>query len=51
MAKSLITRDASADDGRAQTLVLTEPGIDLVPELAALADRTMRNSLNVSRGK
>ncbi|MFC7400394.1 MarR family winged helix-turn-helix transcriptional regulator [Chelatococcus sp. GCM10030263] len=39
IAKSLITRQASADDGRAQTLALTDRGLDLVPDLAALADR------------
>ncbi len=37
--KSLIIRKASADDGRAQTLALTSRGKNLVPELAALADR------------
>ena len=39
IAKSLIMREASPDDGRAQTLALTKRGIDLVPELARLADR------------
>jgi DNA-binding MarR family transcriptional regulator len=39
IAKSLIRREASPDDGRAQTLALTGRGIDLVPELARLADR------------
>lgn len=39
ITKSLIIRKASAEDGRAQTLALTEQGIALVPELAALADR------------
>lgn len=39
IAKSLVLRVASAKDGRAQTLALTERGKDLVPELAALADR------------
>lgn len=39
IAKSLIARVASADDGRAQTLALTKRGVDLVPRLAALADR------------
>lgn len=38
IAKSLLVRDASPDDGRAQTLVLTAAGAGLVPELAALAD-------------
>ena len=37
--KSLIVRKASRDDGRAQTLALTPRGSDLVPKLAALADR------------
>lgn len=39
IAKSLIMREASANDGRAQTLALTDRGRDLVPDLAALADR------------
>ena len=39
IAKSLITREASAEDGRAQTLALTKQAIALLPELAALADR------------
>ncbi len=39
IAKGLILREASAQDGRAQTLVLTQRGHALVPELAALADR------------
>ena len=39
IAKSLIVREASADDGRAQTLALTERGAALVPDLAELADR------------
>ena len=39
IAKSLILREASADDGRAQTLALTDRGKALVPDLAALADR------------
>ena len=39
IAKSLVTREASARDGRAQTLALTKRGGDLVPHLAALADR------------
>ena len=38
IAKALIIREASADDGRAQTLALTQHGADLVPDLAALAD-------------
>ncbi len=38
LAKALIARDASPDDGRAQTLALTEAGRKLVPQLAALAD-------------
>jgi DNA-binding MarR family transcriptional regulator len=37
--KTLIARKASRDDGRAQTLALTARGSDLVPKLAALADR------------
>jgi DNA-binding MarR family transcriptional regulator len=39
IAKSLIIREASVNDGRAQTLALTDRGIGLVPDLAALADR------------
>jgi DNA-binding MarR family transcriptional regulator len=39
IAKSLVIREANAGDGRAQTLALTDRGIDLVPDLAALADR------------
>ncbi len=38
IAKALVVRRASADDGRAQTLTLTAKGAKLVPELAALAD-------------
>ena len=38
LAKDLIVRTASPDDGRAQTLALTRAGERLVPELAALAD-------------
>ncbi|MBO9714441.1 MAG: MarR family transcriptional regulator [Sphingomonas sp.] len=38
IAKSLVAREASATDGRAQTLALTGSGIALVPDLAALAD-------------
>ncbi len=39
IGKSLIVRKANRDDHRAQTLALTPRGTDLVPELAALADR------------
>ncbi len=39
IAKSLVARKASMDDGRSQTLALTDRGVGLVPELAALADR------------
>ncbi len=38
IAKSLLTRAADPEDGRAQTLALTSAGRALVPELAALAD-------------
>lgn len=38
IAKSLIKRRASKEDGRAQTLALTQRGIALVPQLATLAD-------------
>lgn len=37
--KSLLLREASQNDGRAQTLALTSGGAVLVPQLAALADR------------
>lgn len=39
VGKGLIVREASADDGRAQTLALTATGAAFVPELAALADQ------------
>jgi DNA-binding MarR family transcriptional regulator len=39
IAKALLTRTASRDDRRYQTLALTVAGRALVPELAALADR------------
>ena len=39
IAKRLILREASAEDGRAQTLRLTGRGMALLPELAALAER------------
>jgi len=38
IAKSLMIREASTNDGRAQTLALTKRGSDLVPDMAALAD-------------
>jgi DNA-binding MarR family transcriptional regulator len=38
LAKGLIDREASPDDGRSHTLRLTAQGADLVPELAVLAD-------------
>ena len=38
VAKSLLSRKASAEDGRAQTIALTAKGRALVPELARLAD-------------
>lgn len=38
IAKGLLVRKASPNDGRAQTLALTARGTALVPELAALAD-------------
>ena len=38
IAKSLVVRKASAEDGRAQTLALTAKGRALVPALAKLAD-------------
>ncbi len=39
IAKSMILREASTVDRRAQTLALTDRGRALVPDLAALADR------------
>lgn len=39
IAKSLVERRASAEDGRAQTLALTRQGVSLTPKLADLADR------------
>jgi MarR family transcriptional regulator, lower aerobic nicotinate degradation pathway regulator len=39
IGKSLVVREASRDDGRAQTLALTSLGTSLAPELAALADQ------------
>jgi DNA-binding MarR family transcriptional regulator len=38
IAKDLIVRTADPQDGRAQTLALTNAGAGFVPELAALAD-------------
>ncbi len=38
VAKGLIDREASPDDGRSHTLRLTPRGADLAPGLAALAD-------------
>ncbi|MFA5956468.1 MarR family winged helix-turn-helix transcriptional regulator [Hyphomicrobium sp.] len=38
IAKSLIIRRSSEEDGRAQTLGLTKRGVELVPQLAVLAD-------------
>jgi len=37
--KALVARTASPDDGRGQTLALTDPGRALTPRLAALADQ------------
>lgn len=39
ITKAFLTRAASPEDGRAQTLALTPAGTALVPDLAALADR------------
>jgi DNA-binding MarR family transcriptional regulator len=39
IAKDLVTRVPSPDDGRAQTLALTAQGAKLVPVLAELADQ------------
>lgn len=38
IAKRLVVRTASPDDGRSQTLALTAAGEALLPDLAALAD-------------
>jgi len=38
-ARSLLVRQASPEDGRAQTLALTPEGEALTPQLAALADQ------------
>jgi DNA-binding MarR family transcriptional regulator len=38
VSKSLVTREASSTDARAQSLRLTPQGAHLVPELAALAE-------------
>jgi DNA-binding MarR family transcriptional regulator len=38
IAKSLLVRAADPQDGRAQTLCLTQAGRSMVPKLAALAD-------------
>jgi MarR family transcriptional regulator, lower aerobic nicotinate degradation pathway regulator len=38
LAKGLVRREASPDDGRSHALSLTARGTGLVPELAALAD-------------
>lgn len=42
LAKSLIARASSPDDGRSHTLRLTAKGTALVPRLAALADENER---------
>jgi DNA-binding MarR family transcriptional regulator len=39
IAKSLVVRASSEEDGRAQTLALTEKAARLIPPLAALADQ------------
>jgi DNA-binding MarR family transcriptional regulator len=39
VAKSLVAREASSTDGRAQSLRLTPNGARMVPELAALAEQ------------
>jgi len=39
IAKSMVSRAASAHDGRAQTISLTKSGAKFVPELAVLADK------------
>jgi MarR family transcriptional regulator, lower aerobic nicotinate degradation pathway regulator len=39
IARGFVRREASAEDGRAQTLRLDRKGANLVPELASLADQ------------
>lgn len=39
IAKSLVVREACAEDGRAQTIRLTKKGAQFIPKLAALADQ------------
>jgi DNA-binding MarR family transcriptional regulator len=39
ISKSLVAREASSTDGRAQTLRLTAKGAHMAPELAALAEQ------------
>ena len=39
VSKSLVAREASSTDGRAQSLRLTPQGAHMVPELAALAEQ------------
>lgn len=46
IAKLLIVRVPSPDDGRAQTLALTTKGKKLVPELARIADQNDREFFN-----
>ena len=49
IAKGLIVRKASLDDGRAQTLDLSAKGAAFVPGLAALADRNEAECLYICR--
>jgi MarR family transcriptional regulator, lower aerobic nicotinate degradation pathway regulator len=39
ISKRLVVKAPNPDDGRAHTLKLTKAGMNLIPELAALADR------------
>jgi DNA-binding MarR family transcriptional regulator len=51
IAKVLIIREASPDDGRSQTLRLTAQGTALVPALAALADKNEAECFGHLSGK
>ena len=47
IARGLVERSASEDDGRAHLLTLTDAGRVLVPELAGIADANDRNAFDV----
>jgi DNA-binding MarR family transcriptional regulator len=50
ITKDFVTRTASPDDGRAQTLALTPQGAKLVPILAELADQNDAEFFSVLSG-